>query len=131
MGCNEEQRHIDAAVIKLATRVIALDLMLIGQINGALLPDVLQDWLLGGLQCVVACRHKRMSINLIVSQAFVCSLTTQQAALALDSKQFFCTKFQFALPTRCSLANVYELLQHEQKGCCKDAWASPGVSWML
>ena len=55
VGRDEEQGHVDAAVVQLAAGVVALDLVLVSQIDGALLPDVLQDGLLGGLQCVVAC----------------------------------------------------------------------------
>ena len=61
MRRNEEQRHIHTAVIKARGRVAALALVLIGQVDGALLPDVLQDRLLGALQRVVPCQSKPCS----------------------------------------------------------------------
>ena len=53
---DEEQRHVYAAVIKARGGVAALALVLISQVDGALLPDVLQDRLLGALQRVVPCQ---------------------------------------------------------------------------
>jgi len=55
---DEEKCNIYSGVLEPFGEVIgALSLVLVGQIDGALLPDVLQDWLFGVLLCVVPCQR--------------------------------------------------------------------------
>ncbi len=60
---DEEQRHVHAAVVEARGGVAALALVLVGQVDGALLPDVLQDGLLGALQRVVPCRTASFPVS--------------------------------------------------------------------